>query len=164
MFARLGVLTLASEIVSVSISHPATMRHRGYVLTGYLAFCAVRGGLQLLAVWFYGDVLPRAGGIGGVGPIGLSLAVAGGMNALGALALWQWSSGGAVMLGIAAVATIAVGVQAGWAMSTALGIAMLAAAVITGFAAPWRLTCLRCRGVVTVRDAVCPSCGQAFLD
>jgi rRNA maturation endonuclease Nob1 len=57
-----------------------------------------------------------------------------------------------------------VGAQAGWATSTALGIAMLAAAVITGFAAPWRLTCLRCRAVVTVRDAVCPSCGQAFLD
>jgi hypothetical protein len=163
-FARPGPGALTSEIVSVSIAHPATLRHRGHLLTGYLVFCAVRGGMQLLAVWFFGDILPHARGFGGVGPIGLTLAVAGGMNALGALALWQWSPGGAVMLGLGAAATIAAGVQAGWGGSTALGAAMLLAAVITALAAPWRLTCLRCRAIVTVTDAVCPSCGQTFVD
>lgn len=163
-FARGRPGTLASEIVSVSIAHPATLRHRGHVLTGYLVFCAVRGGMQLLAVWFFGDILPHASAFGGVGPIGLTLAVAGGMNALGALALWQWSPGGAVMLGLGAVATIAAGVQAGWVVSTALGVTMFLAAVIATLAAPWRLICIRCRAVVTVTDAVCPACGQTFVD
>jgi len=99
-----------------------------------------------------------------VGPIGVSLAAAGAMNALGALALWQWSRAGAVMLALAAAATIASGVLAGWGVSTALGIAMLIAAAITGLAAPWRLTCLRCRTLVTVTDGACPSCGQVFVN
>ncbi len=150
--------------MSVSIAHPATLRHRGYVLSGYLVFCAVRGGLQLLAVWSFGDAVPHAGGLAGVGPIGFSLAAAGLMNALGALALWQWSRAGAVMLALAAAATIATGVLAGWGVTTVLGVAMLIAAVITGLAAPWRLTCLRCRAVVTVTDGVCPSCGQVFAN
>jgi len=163
-FARGAPATLTSEIVSVSIAHPATLRHRGHLLTGYLVFCATRGGMQLLAVWFFGDLAPQASGFGGVGPIGLTLAAAGGMNALGALALWQWSPGGPVMLGLGAVATLAAGAQAGWGVSTALGVAMLLAAVIAALAAPWRLTCLRCRAVVKDTDAVCPSCGQTFSD
>jgi hypothetical protein len=148
----------------VSIAHPATLRHRGYVFTGYLVFCAVRGGLQLGAVWFFGDLAPRAAVGGGVGPVGWSLAVAGAMNALGALALWQWSRAGVVLLGIAAAATITVGVQGGWGVSTALGVVMLLAAVVTGLAAPWRLICLRCRTIVTATDGACPSCGQVFSD
>lgn len=150
--------------MSVSIAHPATLRHRGPLLTGYIVFCAVRGGLQLVAVWFFADIAPRAAGPGGVGPVGLSLAIAGAMNALGALALWQWSKAAVVMLALAAAATLAAGMQTGWTVSTSLGAAMLLGAVILGVAAPWRLTCLRCRTVVTPADAVCPSCGQAFSD
>jgi hypothetical protein len=164
MFCSGRYVALTSAIVSVSIAHPATLRHRGYVLSGYLVFCAVRGCLQLFAVWSLGDLVPHAGRLGGVDPIGVSLAAAGAMNALGALALWQWSRAGAVMLALAAVATIASGVLAGWGVSTALGVAMLVAAVITGLAAPWRLTCLRCRTLVTVTDGVCPSCGQVFVN
>jgi hypothetical protein len=134
------------------------------VLTGYIVFCAVRGALQLGAVWFFGDFAPRLASGGGVGPVGWSLAVAGSMNALGALALWQWSGASVILLGIGAVATVAEGVQAGWGASIGLGVAMLLAALIAGVAAPWRLTCLRCRAVVRVTDAVCPSCGQTFSD
>jgi len=148
--------------VSVAIQHPATLRHRGYLLTGYLVFCAVRGSVQLVSVWFHGGFASHAGG--GVGSLGITLAAAGALNALGALALWQWSPGGTVMLGLAGAANIAAGVEAGWALSTALGVATVIAAVATAVAAPWRLTCLRCRAVVTPTDGVCPSCGQVFMD
>jgi hypothetical protein len=160
----LNVVSSLASTPGSAIAHPATRRHRGPLLTAYLVFCAVRGALQLTAVWFYGEIVPHAGASAGVGPVGLLLAAAGATNALGALALWQWSGAGAVMLALSAVATMGAGVLAGWNASVVLGAAMLVAAGVTLVAGPWRLSCLRCRAPLAITDAFCPSCGQAFSD
>jgi hypothetical protein len=90
------------------------------------------------------------------------MAIVGALNVLGAFGVSRWWWTGAVVLGLAAAGSTAIGLSVGSNTFAIAGGASLAAAVIASIAVPWRLTCLRCRAVVSRSDAVCPSCGQPF--
>jgi hypothetical protein len=148
-----------SEIESVSIPHPETRRSRGHLLTAYIVFCAVRGCLQVFTAWSMFEGVPPSGHWE---RLAVPMAIVGGLDLLGAFGVWRWWWTGAVLLGLSAAGTIAIGISGGSSVSVTTGGLLLAAALIAGIGVPWRLTCLRCRAVVLPSDAVCPSCGQPF--
>jgi hypothetical protein len=143
--------------VDVAIPHPAEQRRHGYVLTGYLVFCAARGGLEVAAAW---AVLSA----GASSPVsGNALAILGVLNVVGAAAVWLWSWTGAVMLGAAAGGSLVIASTHGMTLSVFIAALMLASCFVVTAALPWRLRCLRCRAAVSRSDVKCPECGQPFV-
>jgi hypothetical protein len=142
--------------VDVAIPHPAEQRRHGYVLTGYLVFCAARGGLEIAAAW-----VVMGGGPAPVSPN--ALAVLGVLNIVGAAAVWLWSWTGAAMLGAAAAGSLVVASAHGLSLSVFISALMLAGCLVVAAAVPWRLRCLRCRAIVSRSDAKCRECGQPFV-
>jgi hypothetical protein len=143
--------------VDIAIPHPAEQRRHGYVLTGYLVFCAARGGLGIAAAWAVANA-------GAASPVPASvLAVLGVLNVVGAAAVWLWSWTGAAMLAAAAGGALVVAASHGLGLSVFIAALMLAACLVVAAAVPWRLRCLRCRAVVSRNDAKCRQCGQPFV-
>lgn len=143
--------------MDVAIPHPAEQRKHGYFLTGYLVFCAARGGLQVAAAWAVMNA-------GTPGPVPApTLALLGALNLFGAATVWRWIWPGAAMLGGAAAGAIVVASSHGLSLSVLVAALMLAASLVVAAAVPWRLRCLRCRGVVSQGDAKCGTCGQPFV-
>ena len=142
--------------MDIAIPHPAEQRRHGYVLTGYLVFCAARGGLEIAAAWAVMSA-------GAASPVSANtLAVLGVLNVVGAAAVWLWSWTGAVMLSAAAVGSLVVASQHGLSLSVLIAALMLAACFVVAAAVPWRLRCLRCSAVVSRSDSKCRKCGQPF--
>jgi hypothetical protein len=142
--------------VDRAIPHPAAQRKHGYVLMGYLVFCAARGVMQVVAAW----ALLRASAPGPVPAY--PLALLGVLNLLGAAGVWRWSWTGAAMLCVAAVGAIVVASSRGLSLSVLVAGLMLAASLIVAAGVTWQLRCLRCRAVVSRLDAKCAACGQPF--
>jgi hypothetical protein len=143
--------------VDVAIPHPAEQRRHGYVLTGYVMFCAARGALEIAAAWAV-----MSGGA--PSPVSANaLAAFGVLNVVGAAAVWLWSWTGAAMLGAAAAGSLVIASTHGLGLSVFIAALMLAGCLVVAAAVPWRLRCLRCRAAVSRSDAKCPECGQPFV-
>jgi hypothetical protein len=143
--------------VDVAIPHPAEQRSHGYVMTGYLVFCAARGALEIAAAW---SVMSG----GAQSPVSAhALAVLGVLNIAGAAAVWLWSWTGAAALAASAAGSLVLASSHGLGLSVFIAALMLAACLVVAATVPWRLRCLRCRATVSRTDAKCPECGQPFV-